>query len=195
MKKSSTSQTKNHCPIVTWGRSQQQMINTVNSLLTVKCHSCLYVNTRHKQKRTRSRVSSCFSHSTETGVIASTCTCRLHLSHTNRHRAKTKKKKTMTRIKSLKYTRMDWQTTAKVQSEHKQRLVKQVQTSAQYLREDECITFFLFTALVLSINLTKNIAVSTASWQNWAWSNPVAWLCCWKSCSSTGGGFCTWSFS
>lgn len=105
------------------------------------------------------------------------------------------KKKTMTRIKSLKYTRMDWQTTAKVQSEHKQRLVKQVQTSAQYLREDECITFFLFTALVLSINLTKNIAVSTASWQNWAWSNPVAWLCCWKSCSSTGGGFCTWSFS
>lgn len=52
---------------------------------------------------------------------------------------------------------------AKVQSEHKQRLVKQVQTSAQHLREDECITFFLFTALVLSINLTKNIAVSTAS--------------------------------
>lgn len=84
---------KKHCPIVAWGRSQQQMINTVNSLLTVKCHSCLYVNTRHKQKRTRSRVSSCFSHSTETGVIASTCTCRLHLSHTNRHRAKTKKKK------------------------------------------------------------------------------------------------------
>lgn len=26
-----------------------------------------------------------------------------------------------------------------------------------------------------------------ASWQNWAWSNPVAWLCCWKSCSSTAG--------
>lgn len=52
-----------------------------------------------------------------------------------------KKQKTMTHIKSLKYTRMDWQTTAKVQSEHKQRLVKQVQTSAQYLREDECIYF------------------------------------------------------
>lgn len=30
-------------------------------------------------------------------------------------------------------------------------------------------------------------AVSTADWQNWAWSNPVAGLFCWKSCSSTGG--------
>lgn len=63
--------------------------------------------------------------------------------------------------KKKKLAQIDKPTTAKVQSEHKQRLVKQVQTSAQHLREDECITFFLFTALVFSINLTKNIAVST----------------------------------
>lgn len=29
-------------------------------------------------------------------------------------------------------------------------------------------------------NRTKNIAVSSRRWQNWAWSNPVAWLCCLK---------------
>lgn len=52
----------------------------------------------------------------------------------------------------------------------------------------------VFTAVALSINLTKNSAVSTASWQNWAWSNPVAWLCSWKPRSSTGGeDFALWA--
>lgn len=32
----------------------------------------------------------------------------------------------------------------------------------------------------------KNPAVSTARWQKWAGSNPVAWLCSWKPSSSMG---------
>lgn len=55
------------------------------------------------------------------------------------------------------------------------------------LGKDECITFYISHPLLFSIKLTRNGAVSSANWQNWAWFNPVAWLCGWKSYSSTGG--------
>lgn len=62
------------------------------------------------------------------------------------------------------------------------------------MSERMSVLLCVFTAVALSINLTKNSAVSTASWQNWAWSNPVAWLCSWKSRSSTGGeDFALWA--
>lgn len=56
---------------------------------------------------------------------------------------------------SFKYICTDWQTTEKVQRQHKQRLAKRDQTSAQYSREDESLTFLLFTPPVLSIHRTK----------------------------------------
>lgn len=55
------------------------------------------------------------------------------------------------------------------------------------LGEDECITFYISHPLLFSIKLTRNGAVSSANWQNWAWFNPVAGLCGWKSYSSMGG--------
>lgn len=166
------------------------MINSLKSLLTVKCHYRLYEAARHKQRgQAHPCASSCFSHR-KLAPSREMCTCRLHLSDTYRHQAtkwKKKKKDMYTRLSLIYTSQIAKPTAVKVQREHKQWLVKPVQTSAQHLRENECITFFLLTTLVLSINLTKNIAVSTPSWQNRAWSNPVAWLCCWKSYSSTGG--------
>lgn len=138
------------CPIQAWlhqtGCSQQQMINTMNNLLTIKWRLPLCEHTT-QTKRTCPHLSSCFSHTKGTTQVARMRT-RRHWSHTYRHQGG--KKKEHWHVYKLKLKiHLNGSTTTKVQREHKQQLVKQVQTSAQYLRGDECITFFLFTALAL----------------------------------------------
>lgn len=138
------------CPIQAWlhqtGCSQQQMINTMNNLLTIKWRSCLYVNTRHKQ-RGRAHTWAHVSHTPKELLRSRECA---HADTGATHTGTKGEKKEHWHVYKLKLKiHLNGSTTTKVQREHKQQLVKQVQTSAQYLREDECITFFLFTALAL----------------------------------------------